>query len=163
VTAYTSSGSVERIERSRMSTASCISRPWALAVDQRQRSARVRISGSTASASALTTFHTCSERPSHVCQFLARLIASVDFDREAPDVAGPAGPRISWTELLCAAECRLGCVLWRAPQREATNTRRASVSGIPGKRGWAAVSTFAGLANHARRNGTAKYRARGRA
>jgi hypothetical protein len=50
VTAYTSAGSVVGMAASRMSTASCICRPWVLAAPQRQRSARVRIRGSMAPA-----------------------------------------------------------------------------------------------------------------
>ena len=54
VTAYTSAGSVVGIAASRLSTASCICRPCAFDALHRERSARVRISGRTASASVVT-------------------------------------------------------------------------------------------------------------
>jgi hypothetical protein len=54
VTAYTSAGSVVGIAASRLSTASCICRPCAFDALHRERSARVLISGRTASASVVT-------------------------------------------------------------------------------------------------------------
>src|SRR5215212_1422649 len=59
VTAYTSAGSVVGIAASRLSTASCICRPCAFDALHRDRSARVRISGRTASASVVTVQILC--------------------------------------------------------------------------------------------------------
>jgi hypothetical protein len=54
VTVRSSAGSWEAMAASRMSTASFICLPWAFAALHRRRSARLRISGSTASASTGT-------------------------------------------------------------------------------------------------------------
>ena len=66
VTAYTSAGSVVGIAASKMSMASCICRPCALDALHRERSARVRISGRTASASVVTVQILCQSLTARV-------------------------------------------------------------------------------------------------